>query len=133
VSLVTPGQLAAERYATGETFTDTCQRLVFAATDTDYGTGTGAPGYTAGASFPCSFQGRTAPDAMDETAVRITEADLYFAHNATLGPSDRVKITHLYGELQASPQTFEVVEGPLIDGNVQHAVLRLVTDGSDEE
>lgn len=130
MSLVTPGQLATERVATGQTFTDTCQRLVFAATDGDRGPGTGPPTYTAGASLPCLFQATVAEDVQGESEVRMIDAMLYLAHDATLTANDRVKITHLYGELQASPQVFAITKGPLIDGNVMEAGLALVTDGS---
>lgn len=130
MSLVTPGQLAAERIATGETFTDTCQRLVHTETaGGDYGHA--SPTYPAGASFPCSFQATVAEDAQGTSEVRMIDAMLYLAHDATLLPGDRVKITHLYGELQASPQTFHIVRGPLVDGNVIEAGLQLVTDGAD--
>src|SRR5688572_30085246 len=98
MSLVTPGQLAFERRATGETFTDTCQRLVFASDDGDYGTGTVAPNYAPGASLPCSFQATVEEDANEQSEVLMIDAMLYLAHDATLTPSDRVKITHLYGE-----------------------------------
>lgn len=128
MSYVTPSQLAAQRLITAPTFTDTCQRLVHTPTDGDRGPGTGAPTYTAGASLPCSFQATVDEDAQGESEVRMIDAMLYLAHDATLNASDRVKITHLYGELQASPQTFDVTRGPLVDGNVMEVGLKLVTE-----
>lgn len=133
MSYITPAQLAHQRRVTGGTFTDTCQRLVFDASDGSYGAGTGQPDYLAGASIPCSFQGVVAPDAQEDTEVPITKADLYVAHDATLDPSDRVTITHIYGELQSNPLTFDIAEGPLMEGNVLWARLVLATDGTDEE
>jgi hypothetical protein len=129
MSYITPAQLAHQRLVTAPTFAATCQRLVHTAASGDYGYG--APTYPAGVSLPCLFDPRVAGDANDVGAVRMVDADLYVAHDATLLPDDRVKITHLYGEAVASPQTFEIVAGPIVDGNVQHAELRLVTDGSD--
>lgn len=127
MSYITPNQLAAQRLITAPTFTDTCQRLVHTPGDGDYGPGTGAATYPAGVSMPCSFQAHVAEDVQDESAIRMIDADLYLAHDAILNPSDRVTITHLYGELQANPQSFHIVKGPLVDGNVMIAGLRLVT------
>lgn len=131
MSLVTSAQLAAERMATAETFTDTAQRLVYGASDGEYGPGT-VEGYVAGASFACSFQPKSVRDAQGETQVQMEDADLYCAVGTTLDAGDRLTITHLYGEAVANPQTFNIVKGPLVDGNVMHAGLRLVTDGSDD-
>lgn len=128
MSYITPNQLAAQRRITAPTFTATCQRLIYTAGSGDYGYG--PPTYPAGVSMPCLFDPRPEPDANE--GVQMVDADLYLAHDAVLLPDDRVKITHIYGEVIASPQTFEIVEGPIVDGNVMHAALRLVTDGSDQ-
>lgn len=128
MSYITPNQLAAHRLITAPTFTDTCQRLIYTEGSGNYGYG--APTYPAGISMPCLFDPRPEPDANEAGAVLMVDADLYLAHDAMLLPDDRVKITHLYGEAVANPQTYAIVEGPIVDGNVMHAALSLVTDGS---
>lgn len=132
MSYITTGQRTAQRLVTAPSFTDTCLRLIYAGTDGDYGPSTGQPTYTQGVSVPCSFQSKPVRDAQGQTEVPLTEADLFLAQDAVLDPEDRVVITHLYGEEQVSPQTYNIVSGPVVDGNVMHAVLRLVTDGSNE-
>lgn len=132
MSYVTAGQLAAQRQVSAPTFTDTALRLIYAGTNGDYGPGTGAPTYMQGSALACSFQVKPVRDAQGQTEVPLTEADLYLAHDAVLDPEDRVVITHLYGEEQANPQTYNITSGPVVDGNVMHAELSLVTDGSDE-
>jgi hypothetical protein len=127
MSLVTSAQLAAERMATAETFTDTAQRLVYGASDGEYGPGT-VGDYVAGASFACSFQPKSVRDAQGETQVQMEDADLYCAVGTTLDADDRLTITHLYGEAVANPLTYNVAAGPVLDGNLQHVELRLVTD-----
>lgn len=122
---ITPGQLAQQRLVSAPTFKDTCRRLIHAAGSGDYGHGPAV--YPEGASLSCLFDPRPAPDANEAGAVLMVDADLYLAHDAILLPDDRVKITYLYGEAVASPQTFRIVSGPVVDGNVQHAELKLVT------
>lgn len=112
--------------ATG--FVDTCQRLVFTATDGEYGTGTGKPTYSAGITMACLFKQRPAPDAQEQSEVLMIDADLYLARDATLLPNDRVKVTHLHGDAVASPQTFDIVGGPVLGKTLLHAELRLVTE-----
>lgn len=128
---ITPAQRAAQKRISAPALTDTCQRLTFASSNGDYGTGTAQPTYTAGASFVCSFQEKPVRDAQEESEVVMGDADLFYAHGVTLLPSDRVTITHLLGEAVATPQTYQIVAGPYIIHNVMHAELRLVTDGSD--
>lgn len=127
MSYITPTQRSAQRLVTAPTFTDTAQRLVGTSTNGDYGSGTGLPTYPAGASFPCSFQGKPAKDAQQQSEVPMADADLYYALGATLLSGDRVKITHLLGEAVTSPQTYDIVGGPFIRHNLIHAELTLVT------
>jgi hypothetical protein len=58
----------------------------------------------------------------------MADADLYYALGTTLLSSDRVTITHLYGEAVATPQTYEISGGPFIRHNLIHAELTLVTE-----
>lgn len=125
MSYITATQLAHQRDITAPTFTDTAMRLVYATDGGSYGYGAS---YTDGAAFACSFQGRAEPDAQPGTNALMVEADLYCAHDVTLAADDRVRITYLYGEAVADPQEYAIVAGPYIDGNVQHAGLRLVTE-----
>ena len=108
---------------------DTCTRLVYTEGSGDYGHG--APTYPAGASMTCLFKPRAEGDA--DEGVRMVDADLWLARTATLEPSDRVKITYLHGDAVASPQTFDIVGGPVLGKTLLHAELQLVTDGSDED
>lgn len=132
MSYITPTQRVAQKLISAPGFTDTAQRLTFASTDGDYGTGTDQPDYTDGATFACSFQEKSVKDAQEESEVVMGDADLFYAHDVTLLASDRVTITHLLNEAVASPQTYQVVAGPYIIHNVMYCELRLVTDGSDQ-
>lgn len=111
---------------------DTCQRLVYAASDGDYGPGT-VEGYTEGVSMDCLFKPTLKGDVQGETEVPTLDATLYLARTATLDPDDRVTITHLHGDAVASPQTFAIVKGPLLGKTLMEAGLQLITDGSDLE
>lgn len=128
MSYITPAQAAAQRRITAPTFTDTAQRLAAAATDGDYGTGTGKTTYPAGTSFACSFQGKPVRDEQQQSAVPSGDADLYFALDTMLDPADRVTITHLLGVAVTSPQTYRIVGGPFVRHNLIHAELSLVTE-----
>lgn len=128
VSYITPTQRAAQRNITAPTFTDTARRGAYTVVSGDYGTGTGKPTYTSGASFPCSFQGKAAKDLQQQSQVPSGDADLYYALGTTLGAADRVTITRLLGEAVTTPQTYEIVGGPFIRHNLIHAQLRLVTE-----
>src|SRR5688572_10753004 len=116
MSYITAGQRSAQRSITAPTFTDTCLRLIYAGAEGDYGPGTGQATYTQGASMPCSFQAKPVRDAMGMSEIPLTEADLFLAQDAVLDPEDRVVITHLVGAEQVSAQTYNIVEGPVIDG-----------------
>lgn len=133
MSYITPAQRSAQRLITAPTFTDTARPLAATAVDGDYGTGTGKSTYPPGASFPCSFQGKAAKDAQQQSEVPSGDADLYYALGTALDSGDRVTITHLLGEAVTSPQTYSIVGGPFVRHNLIHAELSLVTDGSDQE
>lgn len=125
MSYITPSQRTAQRLITAPTFTDICQRLTESATaGGDYGPGSK---YTAAATLPCSFQPRVQRDAQGETMVELSTADLYVALGTTLLPEDRVTITHLLGEALAAPKVYMISGGPLVEHNVLHAELQLLT------
>lgn len=115
------------RRIAGTGLLDTYVRLVYtpgAAGDYGYSNAT----YVAASGAPCLFKPRPTPDAMQESAVLMIDADLWVDRDATLTPHDRVRITHLHGDAVANPQTFEIVGGPVLGKTLLHAELRLVTD-----
>jgi hypothetical protein len=107
-------------------YRDTCIRMVYTAGSAGYGH---SAVYTAGASLPCLFVPVPQPDLQGAAEVPLTVGTLYLARASTLQPNDRVKITHLHGEALASPQTYDIVAGPVVDHTTMQATLRLVTDG----
>lgn len=129
MSYITPAQAAMQQRVAAQTFTDTALRKVAASVNGDYGTGTGKPTYTDGATFACSFQGKPVKDAQAQSAVPMDDADLYYPLGTILDPADRVTITHLYGVAVNNPQTYEIVGGPFLRHNLMHAELRLATEG----
>lgn len=110
---------------------DRCRRLIHTTSDSIYGPGT-VEDYTDGASMSCLFKPKLTTDVQGETEVLIIDAELYLARTATLGSNDRVTITHLQGDAVASPQTFDIIKGPVLGKTLLIAGLKLVTDGSDE-
>lgn len=111
---------------------DTCQRLVQITSDSILGPDT-VETYNEGASMACLLNTKLMSDVQGETEVTMLDAELYLARTATLGSSDRVRITHLQGDEVATPQTFEIVKGPVLGKTFLIAGLKLVTDGSDED
>jgi hypothetical protein len=128
--MLSAADLAYMRDTAEASLWDSCLRLVYGATDGDYGPGTGPPGYASGASMACRFAPRLQHDVYVPTAVPMVDADIWLDRSETLDPNDRLTITHMHGEPVANPQTFAIVSGPLISKTLQHAELSLITDGS---
>ena len=121
--MVGTGTLAFVRKQKAESYSDTALRLVQGDVPNRYGYGSG---YTNGTTFACKFAPRLTPDVLPGTNAKMIEADLFFATATVLKPEDRIRLTHIYGELLTTSQTYAVVSGPVQTALGQRVGLELI-------
>ena len=107
---------------------DTCVPLAYGATAGSYGVG--QPTYTAGDPVPCLFlPGRDKEESAGGQNLRI-DGRVLLPRDFAFDNLARLRITHLHGDALTTPQTYEIVAGPVLDHTGVTVKVRLVTDGS---
>lgn len=127
MSLISAATLASVRHWANFALSDTCQRLIYTTgAGGDYGTG-GAT-YADGPSSPCLFVERPVIEAQGESQVQMADGRLYLPLTFALDARDRVRITAMNGEAIASPKTYTISKGPIIEDALLYAELSLLTE-----
>lgn len=128
--LIQAQELSRMRQAQAETLNDTIQHIRRQTATNEYG----QPDVTwvLAESYACGFQPVAKPEAMNDTEVPLVDAKLRLplTLESTIAHTDRVKLTHRFGEALADPQTYEIVGLPERGPSGLVYNLKRVTDGS---
>ena len=105
-------------------FYDRATRLIYSYTTLQY---------TEGASFECrvllvSGSPRPAEDVLGDAEVKMGNCDVYFKQDVVMGSHDRIRVTHLHGQLQTPALVYDIVGGPIRESIGQRITLALVTE-----
>jgi hypothetical protein len=122
MSFIPEGVISVLRNLKKQDYSDQATRQVYGLVAGGYSYNRVA--YPDGAVFPCRFKGKPSPDMLPGADVVMVDADLHFGLDVVLLPNDRVKITHIHGEVVA-PLVYSIVQGPFRDSLGQRAALKL--------
>jgi hypothetical protein len=89
--------------------------------------------YTDSVAFDCRFlpisgSPRPASDELGQARVQMGDCDVYFKLDVVLGSHDRIRITHIHGQLQTPALVYDIVAGPIREQIGQRITLTLVTE-----
>lgn len=107
------GELSRMRDTQESAMQDTCRVLAYSSEADDYGNP--SPTYTAGSAISCGLK-LTGPDELHGSGdVPVIDGEIRLPLSTSVGPDDRIRVTHRYGKELSSYQTFDV-EGPIKRG-----------------
>ena len=124
------GELTRLRSAQQAAMMDTTVRLVYRGNTLD-AYGMPIKGWAEDEEIACGYDAKAIKEVMNGTEVTLTDARLRLPIGTTLDRRDRFKITKRFGEILASPPTYEILGEPRQGPSGLLLDLRLVTDGSD--
>ena len=121
--LIPEGVISILRKLKQDDYSDQATRLPY--TRVASGNSYGKPSYPDGAPFACRFVEANAEDVLPGAEIEQADGEVFYGLAVTLLADDRVRITHLHGDL-VTARDYEIIAGPYRSSVGQNAKLKLV-------